>query len=37
MRPLLFYSAAAAIYLLFSIVSGVMQSFLERRANRGYA
>lgn len=36
-RPILFYSAAAAIYLAFSIVSGVGQSWLERRASRGYA
>ena len=37
LRPLLFYSAAAAIYLVFSIASGGVQSLLERRANRGYA
>lgn len=37
LRPLLFYSAAAAIYLAFSIASGGVQSLLERRANRGYA
>ena len=36
-RPLVFYSAAAAIYLIFSIVSGFAQTHLERRANRGYA
>ena len=36
-RPILFYSAAAAVYLLFSIVSGIGQAALERRANRGYA
>jgi len=36
-RPLLFYSAAAAIYLIFSIVSGVGQAYLERRSNQGYA
>ena len=36
-NPLLFYSAAAAIYLVFSILSAVMQSHLERRSNRGYA
>ena len=35
--PILFYSAAAAVYLVFSIVSGVAQSQLERRYNRGYA
>jgi polar amino acid transport system permease protein len=36
-RPLLFFSAAAGIYLVFSIVSGIGQSWLERRANRSYA
>ena len=36
-RPLLFYSAAAAVYLVFSIVSGAGQAYLERRANQGYA
>jgi polar amino acid transport system permease protein len=36
-RPLLFYSAAAGLYLIFSIASGVGQSYLERRANRGFA
>jgi polar amino acid transport system permease protein len=36
-RPLLFYSAAAAIYLVFSILSEFGQSWVERRANRGYA
>jgi polar amino acid transport system permease protein len=36
-RPLLFYSAAAGIYLVFSIVSGVGQAYLERRSNQGYA
>jgi polar amino acid transport system permease protein len=36
-RPILFYSAAAAVYLVFSIASGVVQSGLERRANRGFA
>jgi polar amino acid transport system permease protein len=35
--PLLFYSAAAAIYLVFSIASAMMQAWLERRSNRGYA
>lgn len=37
LRPILFYSAAAMIYLMFSIVSGGVQSALERRSNRGYA
>lgn len=37
LRPILFYSAAALIYLLFSIASGGVQAALERRANRGYA
>jgi len=36
-RPLLFYSAAAAMYLVFSVVSGFGQALLERRANRGFA
>jgi polar amino acid transport system permease protein len=36
-RPLVFYGAAAAIYLVFSIFSGIGQSYLERRANQGYA
>ena len=35
-EPILFYSAAAAIYLVFSIVSNTAQGQLERRANRGY-
>ena len=36
-RPILFYTAAGAIYLVFSILSQIGQSALERRANRGYA
>jgi ABC-type arginine transport system permease subunit len=36
-RPILFYSAAAAVYLVFNIVSSVGQAYLERRANQGYA
>ncbi|SDR49300.1 amino acid ABC transporter membrane protein 1, PAAT family [Rhizobiales bacterium GAS191] len=36
-RPILFYSAAAAVYLVFSIASGMVQAGLERRANRGFA
>ena len=36
-RPLVFYTAAAAIYLIFSILSALVQSYLERRSNRGYA
>ena len=36
-RPILFYGAATAIYLVFSIASGSVQSLLEQRANRGYA
>jgi polar amino acid transport system permease protein len=35
--PILFYSAAAAVYLVFSIASAFAQAGLERRANRGYA
>lgn len=34
-RPLLFYSAAAAVYLVISIASGLAQDALERRANQG--
>lgn len=37
LRPILFYSAAAAIYLVVSIASGSVQAMLERRTNRGYA
>ena len=37
LRPILFYGAAALIYLVFSILSGSVQAMLERRANRGYA
>jgi polar amino acid transport system permease protein len=36
-RPLVFFTAAAAIYLIFSIVSGAGQAYLERRANQGFA
>jgi len=36
-RPLVFYSAATALYLAFSLVSNLAQNWLERRANRGYA
>ena len=36
-NPLLFYSAAACVYLLFSIASAMIQSQLEQRSNRGYA
>ena len=36
-RPILFYGAAAAIYLVFSLASGVGQAALERRASRGLA
>jgi hypothetical protein len=28
---------AAAIYLALSIISGIGQAYLERRANQGYA
>ena len=37
LQPILFYSVAALVYLLFSIASGGVQAVLERRANRGYA
>jgi len=36
-EPLLFYTAAASVYLVFSIVSAVVQTRLERRADRGFA
>jgi len=36
-RPILFYSAAAAVYLLISIVASIVQAGLEKRMNRGYA
>lgn len=35
--PLLFYTAAAGVYLVFSIASSWAQSRLELRSNRGYA
>ncbi|MBV8915976.1 MAG: ABC transporter permease subunit [Acetobacteraceae bacterium] len=37
LRPILFYSAAALLYLFLSIASGAVQATLERRVNRGYA
>jgi polar amino acid transport system permease protein len=36
-RPILFYTAAAGIYLVVSILSAIVQGHLEKRANRGYA
>ncbi len=36
-EPLLFYSAAGAVYLAISIASAVGQAVLERRFARGYA
>ncbi|HEV2677589.1 MAG TPA: ABC transporter permease subunit [Aliidongia sp.] len=36
-RPILFYSVAAAVYLVVSIGSALVQGYLEKRANRGYA
>ena len=36
-RPILFYGAAAGIYLMFSLVSNAGQAVLERRASRGIA
>jgi polar amino acid transport system permease protein len=36
-RPILFYSAAAALYLVFSILSGIAQGKMEQRVNRGFA
>jgi polar amino acid transport system permease protein len=35
-RPILFYGTAACIYLVFSIITGMGQSYLERRSNQGY-
>lgn len=35
--PLLFFSIATAMYLLISILCGLVQSWLERRSNRAYA
>ena len=37
LRPILFYGAAAMIYLVFSVAAGGVQGVLERRANRGFA
>ena len=36
-RPLVFYAAATLLYLIFAVASGIVQTQLERRANRGYA
>ena len=36
-RPLLFYTAAAAVYMVFAVLSGFGQAALERRANQGFA
>lgn len=36
-QPLLFLSIAAGMYLVISIASGAVQSWLERRSNRAYA
>ncbi len=36
-RPILFYSAAAAVYLLISIAATIVQGGIEKRLNRGYA
>lgn len=35
--PLLFFSVATGMYLIISIVCGMVQSYLERRSNRAYA
>jgi polar amino acid transport system permease protein len=35
--PLLFFSVAAGMYLVISIVFGLLQAYLERRSNRAYA
>ncbi len=37
LQPILFYGAAAALYLVVGLLSGAGQGYLERRANRGYA
>lgn len=37
LRPIVFYSAAALLYLVLAIASASVQAALERRANRGYA
>ena len=34
-RPILFFSAAAAVYLLISILSTIVQSHFEKSLNRG--
>jgi len=36
-RPILFYSAAAAIYLVISIASNIAQAAMEKRFARGHA
>lgn len=36
-KPILFYSAAAAIYLVFAGLSSFVQTRLEKRVNRGFA
>ncbi len=36
-RPLLFYTAAAGVYMVFAALSGIGQAALERRANQGFA
>jgi len=35
-RPLLFYTAAAGVYMVFGVLSGIAQAALERRANQGF-
>ena len=36
-RPLVFYSAACVVYMVFSLISFRGINYVERRANRGYA
>ena len=36
-RPILFYSAAAMVYLLISIVASLIQAVIEKRLRRGMA
>jgi ABC-type amino acid transport system permease subunit len=33
----LFFAGAAGMYLVISIVFGLLQAYLERRSNRAYA
>jgi polar amino acid transport system permease protein len=35
--PMLFYMVAAGMYLVITIISGVVQSYFETRTNKAYA